>query len=207
MPKKAIWTEEKLREGFVRFYNTHNRYPTAHEVDDFEFLPSSRQIQRTFGGLVKLREKLGLPQTNLTTGQHSRNRARKINSRAHKIKQEVYDILKKQFGVEDVHHEHFFTDDRRTRTDFFVFTKTDTFSVDVFYPSNKANLIGCLNSKMRLYKQKSNNYEVFFLMMNKEITQEEIEKMLINKKNKLHPYQKVITIENFRNFIKTKKSK
>lgn len=205
--KQNPWTLEELKLGLEHFYQENKRYPTSHEFDTFPYLPSSRQIQRTFGGLVKLREKLGLPQTDLTTGQHSRDRARKINFRAHKIEQEVYDILKKQFRVEYVHREYFFTDDKRTRTDFFIYTKTDTFSVDVLYPSNKANLTGCLNSKMRSYKNRLNNYEVIFLMMNKEITQEEIKKILSNKKNKLPSYQKVMDLENFRDFLKTKKSK
>lgn len=207
MAKKATWTEKKLKVGFEKFYSIHKRYPTSHDIDSFEFLPSARQIQRVFGGLVNLRQKLGLSQTDFTKGSHSSDRARKINRRAHELELEVYNILKKQFGIECVHREHFFTDDRRTRTDFFIYTKTDTFSVDVFYPSNRANLIGCLNSKMRTYKSQSMDCEVIFLMMNPDISQEEIEKILANKKNKLSVHQKVMDLNKFKTFLKTKKSR
>ena len=201
------WTIEKIKEGFEKFYKAHGSYPTSHEVDDFTFLPSSRQIQRRFGGLPELRKILDLKgPMDFTKGEHSSERASKINARAHKIEQKVYEYLVNQFGVESVHREYFFIDDRRTRTDFFVYYKEGNFSIDAFYPANIKNLIGCLNSKIRAYKSEiMMEYPVIFLMMNENIDEEEIERVIKNKKNKLHKNQYVFTYNQLKEFCDGKK--
>lgn len=53
------WTQEKLKIAFERYIAEYGRLPTAPEVDLTDYLPSSRQIQRSFGGLKKLRQALG----------------------------------------------------------------------------------------------------------------------------------------------------
>ncbi len=205
--KTERWTLENLKKGFENFYKIHERYPTTHEIDAFKDLPSSRQIQRKYkGGLPELRKllKLNGPE-DFTRGEHSSNRARTINSRAHAVENKVLDILVAQFGRTCVHREYFFTDDSRTRTDFYVFSKEGDFLVDVFYPKDRHNLIGCLNSKMRTYKDAvENKYQVIFLMMNDQIDEEEISKTLERKKNKIRSNYKVMTLGEFKNFIKNK---
>ena len=202
--KQKGWTLEDLKSGFQKFYEIHGHYPTAHEIDGFDFLPSSRSIQRRFGGLVALRKDLKLKSdSDLRKGVHSSQRATMINKRAHGIEKEVYDYLIKLFGVEFVHREYFFTDDRRTRTDFFIYCKKGNFSVDVFFPENRRNLIGCLNSKMKMYKDEMMvQYPVIFLQMNENISSEEIQDVLTKKKNKLHNYQRLMAFEEFKVFCK-----
>ncbi len=63
------WTVNKIRDGFEKFYELHSRYPTAHDIDDFHLLPSSRQIQRKFGGLTNLRKVIGLEIVNYGRGK------------------------------------------------------------------------------------------------------------------------------------------
>lgn len=199
------WTLEKLKEGLEKFHKIHGKYPTSQEVDAFKYLPSSRQIQRRFGGLVNLRKQLGLGPFDYTKGSYSSDRARKINKRSHKIEKEVYNYLIRVFGIEFVHREYFFTDDRRTRTDFFVYTKSANFSVDVIYAENRHSFIGCLNSKMRTYGNETMlQYPVIFLQMNPNITQKEIENILKQKKNKLFKYQNVMTFKEFKKYCASK---
>lgn len=203
---KKSWTTEEIKAGFEHFYNKYNRYPTAHEIDAYPHMPSSRSIQRQRGGLVALRKKLGLkgPQ-DFTKGEYSRERAKMINKRAHQLEKDVYDFLVQKFGKVSVHREYFFTDDRRTRTDFFIYCENGNFSVDVFYPKDKKNLIGCLNSKMRTYGQGATlQYPVIFLMMNKNITQEDVALYIQRKKNKLQPYQQVMTFTELQRFCELK---
>ncbi|MDP3726375.1 MAG: hypothetical protein Q8R36_04225 [bacterium] len=206
---RGSWTLNEIKTGFQKFYEIHGRYPTSREIDVFEYLPSSRSIQRRFGGLVSVREALGLNTSfDLRTGEHSSKRAKEISVRAHKIEKEVYDYLINIFGIEFVHREYFFTDDRRTRTDFFVYCKNRNFSVDVFFPKDRHNFIGCLNSKMKTYKDVGTlQYPVIFLQMNKNISGEEIRKILARKKNKLHTYQQVMVWDEFREFCNKKVSK
>ena len=42
---KNIWTIEKIKNGFEKFYAENKKYPTADEINDFNSLPSSRQIE------------------------------------------------------------------------------------------------------------------------------------------------------------------
>lgn len=202
--KKVKWTIPKIKSGFSSFYTEFGRYPTAHEVDAYSKLPSSRQIQRAYGGLVKLREMLGLKgQTDFTTGAYSSLRATRIAKRAHETERVVYNYLAREFGGVFVHREYLFLDDRRTRTDFFVHSKKGNFSIDVFYPKNKKTLLGCINSKMRTYsKEEMLQYPVIFLMMNPGISQKEIEEIVSNKKIKLMSNEKIMTFTELKKYCK-----
>lgn len=209
MPKKTTWTLEKIRKGFENFYTQHNRYPTATEIDRFENLPSTRQIQRRFGGLPQLRKLLKLDdQYDLTTGEHSSRRAHIINQRAIEVESEVYKYLVRHFGIEYVHREYMFNDDGRSRTDFYVFTAHGNFSVDVFYPNDTRNMNSCINVKLRKYYDPTMmQYPVIFLQMNQNITEDEIQKSLQRKKKKLQHNQFVMTWDQFQTFCKGKQRK
>lgn len=70
MGYKSIWTIEKIKEGFERFEKENGRLPRALEVDSISYLPSARQIQRAFGGLVELRKLIGYEDNNFSAGKH-----------------------------------------------------------------------------------------------------------------------------------------
>ncbi len=197
------WSEDDLRKGFQKYFKLYNHYPTSHEIDTFEFLPSSKSIQRKFGGLIQLRKKLGL-EADYRKGKHSTNRALLINKRASKLKKEVLEYLLSIFSSESLNQNYPFTDDRRTRTDFYIYSKKANFSIDIFYPKDRKNFIGCLNSKMKTYKNTTINHLIIFLQMNDIISKEEIALLLLNKKNKLHKNQIVLTYGELKDFCKTR---
>ena len=88
------WTIDELRTGLERFNETYGHYPTASEVDKYEYLPSARSIERSHGGIVTLRKVLKLnTETDLRTGMHSTARAKMINKREHANELEVYEYL------------------------------------------------------------------------------------------------------------------
>lgn len=200
------WTIEELSLGLQHFYNEHKKYPTASEVDTYPYLPSARSIERRFGGLVELRQNLKLEtQFDLRSGKHSAERASKINRRAHSVELIVYEFLQSIFRKEFVHREYFFTDDRRTRADFFVYDKEKGFCVDVFYPSDRRNLVGCLNSKLfKYHTEHMRQYPVIFLQMNEGITQEALDTIAQNKKKKLLGEQYLMSWDTFQNFCKSR---
>lgn len=203
MGRQIPWTLEELQSGLQEFFSKHKRYPTATEVDEFEYLPSSRSIERRFGGLVALRTKLGLGKNkDFRTGEHSANRARTINVRAHKVEKEVYDFLVNRFGKEFVHREFFFTDDHRTRADFFIFDSKNGFCVDVFYAGSIRNLTGCLNIKINKYVGTSHvlGYPVIFLQMNPNIKDENLERLIASKQKPLGANQHLMGWEGFKKF-------
>ncbi len=204
--EKQLWTIKKIKDGFEKFYEAHKHHPTATEIDEYTFLPSSRQLQRRFGGLPQLRRQLAMggPE-DFTKGAYSSERARTINKRAHALGKKVYAYLVTAFGKPFVHREYFFTDDARTRTDFFIYSQNGNFSIDVFYPKDLRNLAGCLNSKMKTYRKiPLLQYPVIFLMMNEDIREEEIRDLLAHKKNSLLSYQNVMTFSQVKNFCKNK---
>lgn len=196
------WTVEEIRSGLEEFHTVHGHYPTATEIDAYEYLPSSRAVQNRLGGLIALRKTLNMGgQDDFRTGAHSSARAHTINTRAHKIEQEVYEFLCQRFGKELVHREHFFTDDARTRSDFFVYDHDGNFCVDVFYPSDRRNLIGCLNSKLQKYTgTHMMKYPVVFLQMNRELTDDELIDLVEKKTKKLSAGQHLMGWESFQEF-------
>ncbi len=204
---QGSWTIEELSAGLQKFFEENKKYPTATEVDIYKFLPSARSIERKFGGLVALRKKLKLnSQSDFRNGKHSSNRAYLINKRAHSTESVVYEYLLKRFGKEFVHREYLFIDDKRTRADFFVYDKNGGFCVDVFYPSNRHNLAGCLNSKLDKYlSEYMMQYPVIFLQMNNEISQGILDDLIKNKTKSLTKGQKLMSWESFKSFCEGRK--
>lgn len=204
---QKTWTLENLKSGLGHFYKEHGRYPTAPEIDAYQYLPSSKTIERRFGGVLSLRKDLGVAgQHDFRTGKHSSLRAKLINKRAHETEGHIYELLVEQFGKEFVHREYFFTDDKRTRADFFVYDRESGFCVDVFYPGNKHNLIGCLNSKLKKYRSPHmRQYPVIYLQMNNNLTQIELNMVIKNKRNKLPGGQELMSLDSFKEFCKSRK--
>ena len=202
------WTEKEVMSGLKHFFDQNGRYPTAPEVDKYPYLPSARSIERRFGGLVALRKKLRLEtQPDFRSGKHSSERAHKINTRAHKTEKTVYEYLKGRFGKEFVHREYFFSDDKRTRADFFVYDTGKGFCVDVFYPSDRRNLAGCLNSKLHKYNNESmGQYPVIFLQMNEKLSQNVLDQLVQNKKSSLNDRQQLMGWGTFQKFCKDRKA-
>ena len=200
---QSPWTLEELKSGLEHFFKEYGHYPTATEVDAYQYLPSARSIERRFGGLVGLRQKLDLGDNHdFRTGAHSSARAYTITARAHSVERDVYDFLVKRFGKQFVHREFFFTDDHRTRADFFVYDSGKGFCVDVFYPGSVRNLTGCLNIKLKKYTGTTSvlDYPVIFLQMNKDIPQERLEALLKSKTRPLGSNQYLMAWGTFSEF-------
>ncbi|OHA59279.1 MAG: hypothetical protein A2370_01885 [Candidatus Vogelbacteria bacterium RIFOXYB1_FULL_42_16] len=204
---KEPWTIEELSAGLEKFFSDNGHYPTAPEVDRYQYLPSARSIERRFGGMIQLRQTLKLGgQIDFRSGQHSADRAHLISERGHSTEKIVYDFLVERFGKEFVHREYFFVDDKRTRADFFVYDKNGGFCVDVFYPGSKRNLQGCLNSKLDKYASEyMRQYPVIFLQMNKEITQGILDILVKNKRKILGNGQHLMAWESFTKFCHGRK--
>jgi hypothetical protein len=201
--RQVPWTLLQLKTGLEHFYKEHGRYPTATEVDAYPYLPSARSIERRFGGLIELRKELGLAENyDFRTGEHSTRRAKLINDRAHKVEHLVYEYLVQRFGKELVHREYFFTDDHRTRADFFVYDTKKGFCVDVFYPASRRNLTGCLNIKLAKYAGTKHllDYPIIFLQMNEEITQKVLDELIKRKTKGLTAGQYLMGWDTFQNF-------
>ncbi|MFA5838516.1 MAG: hypothetical protein WC849_01060 [Candidatus Paceibacterota bacterium] len=201
------WKIEEVEAGLKHFFEENQRYPTSIEIDKYEHLPSSKSIQRSFGGLVTIRKKLNLENDyDFRKGKHSSERALYINKRNNLLEKKVYEFLVEHYDKPFVHREYLFMDDRRTRADFFVYDSKNGFCIDIFYPSDKRNLLGCLNNKLNKYNQiYMRQYPVIFLQMNLDIDQSVLDNIVKNKKRKLSEGQYLMSWDTFVQFCKSRK--
>jgi len=198
------WTESKLIDGFRRFLSEYGHFPTATEVDKCNYLPAARSIQRTFGGLIKLREKYNLGAPNFQKGEHRSNIAYKLNKDSRESENDYFDYLKSVFGEIFVHREKPINKNSKTRYDFFVYAKSGNFAVDVFNPNDIKNLAGCVNIKIaKLDPLDSIDSELkqYLVNLNAKISQSSIDKIISNKKNLLPSNIIVINSDKFKSFI------
>lgn len=136
---KYGWTLEDLESGFKKFYEEYGRYPLASDLEkSSKYLPSVRAIQARFGGIVKLRERLGLSIINYSKGSNRRQIAKTSDSRSKLAEKNIYDVLCDNFGKMFV-HKQFEIEKTRKRIDFYVFTKSGNFGVDAFFTKKFVN--------------------------------------------------------------------
>lgn len=202
-----VWTAEDIKEGLDRFYAEYKKFPTSTEIDSYKYLPSSKTIQRRFGGLIVFRSTHKVKgQADFRSGEHSRQRAFKISKRAHLMEAKVYKYLQNVFGREFVRRKYFFTNDKRTRADFFVYDSDKGFCVDLLHPSSRQNLVGCLNRKLDKQLDKYvSRYPLIYLQMNDEIKQDVLDEVIKSKKRKLQEGQYLMSWGTFQDFCKGNK--
>ncbi len=97
------WTESIIRAGVERFIIEEGRPPTAVDFDGTPYLPSSRQVQRAFGGLAALRQQLGYVDLDFTKGQLRGEIAVRAGKRGMAAENVLEPILVAKFGEAYVH--------------------------------------------------------------------------------------------------------
>lgn len=126
------------------------RMPTATEIDACPKLPSARQIQRRFGGIVNVRKELGYKDTDLGSGDNRSKVGRQVNADGLALESRLLKELRSIFGEIAVHEQRRFGPTKQA-LDFYVYTQSGNFAVDVFVAKNEHSLR--VNAKM-----KRNNY-------------------------------------------------
>lgn len=200
--KGKIWTLERVQEGFDRFYESFGRYPTAHEIDDFDYLPSSRQIQRIFGGLINLRRSLGLNVSDYTKGDMRSKNVIQMNIEGRKCENIVLKFLKEKFGDKFIHIERPVDQEFKVRYDFYVYAKPINFAIDVFRTNDIRNLIGILNIKEKKYRKGENGEDIlYFVYFGDNIEKDRIVKWA--QKRKIKPFKNwlIMSFEEFKKEI------
>lgn len=182
---QSPWTSEQLSAGLEYFKELHGRYPTAHDVDAFDYLPSSRSIQRSYGGLVSLR-KILLPNevTDFTRGAHRSSAAREAIKNSQKFELGFYNVLTKNFA-EIAIHEHKVIRPGGVNCDFYIYLKKDSgVVIDIFYAESLKNLVAIVNIKLKRYVLvKQPTYLV--IVGNTQIEQSDIDEKVRNRKGAL----------------------
>lgn len=198
----SLWDIEKIKEGFEKFQIQHGRLPTSPEIDQLEYLPSSRQIQRKFGGLEKLRNLLGYKDTHFGKGKFRGQIANRSNIRGRDTELVLEKILRDKFGEVFVHTEKIF-DDSKNRVDFYIYSPDGNFGIDIFYTETMRDLQKNINIKIDKYKNFKES--LYFVVGNNNFTQETIDLYNKNKSKKIPPNIGIINLETLLYFIKDKK--
>jgi len=195
------WSDESIKVGFDRFITENGRLPTAPEVDSCDYLPSSRQIQRQFGGLRSLRSKLGYTDVDFGIGEHRRAISNRVGSRGVEAEILIENLLISKFGEVYVHIEKRYGT-KLNRLDFFVFSPEGNFGVDVFYTETIRDMQKNINVKINKYTDFPANTKLIFLNANPVMDQEMISLALANmQKIKALSNLEVMDINSFNSFI------
>lgn len=200
--KKGTYTMEEIGVGFERFLRENGHYPTAPEIDNCEYLPSSRQIQRNFKGLPTLRKQLGFTEINFGIGKFRSKIASARNKSGFAAERELEETLINYFGEQFVHIEKPVSHDGRQRYDFFIYAQNLKFGVDVFYSETRRNIEKNINSKIDNYHNTIS--PIYFVLANDDIPQQILNQIATSKLQKPLPQNiKLLTMEKFIEFIQT----
>jgi hypothetical protein len=183
-----------LKQRVEHFIKLEGREPTYRDFDSTGYLPSSRTIQRNWGGLKKVRADLGMKETDYTAGSVRTTTAKAIGERCAAYEKK---IINKLF---DLHHDS----DKFTKTVVRHFAyqqwvpdekyyaniacdvgitnrETDHVTlIDFFYPKDWDSFGGCVRSKKaKLKKHPISLYDcthdVVFVCVNPEMDQDTID--------------------------------
>jgi hypothetical protein len=196
--KQDTWTRDQIIDGIKRFIEINKRFPKAQEFDSFDYLPSARSVQRSFGGLLDLKKELGIIE-DYHRGTYRSEIAFRINSRSLNIETDLGTFLDSEFGEVCVHRERRASPENKERLDFVVYTKEGRFGVDVFYASNTHSLKGCLLIKSKKYLNFSD--PLFFVSANKGISQEEINFIVSQKISPMGISVEALTMDEFKSRV------
>lgn len=200
---RNIWTIEKIKDGFEKFRREHGRLPIAPEIDRLDYLPSSRQIQRKFGGLEKLRSVLGYGDTNFGKGKYRSQIAFRTNKKGREVELELEKLLRRKFNEVFVHTERIF-DDSKNRVDFFVYSPSGIFGIDVFYTDTTQDLQKNINIKIDKYLRFP--YQLFLVVANPKFSQEQLDLYSRDKRKKLPPNTQILSMRSLLAQLETKDS-
>lgn len=196
------WTLDNVLEGFKHFYKLHNRWPIGVDLRSCKFLPNPKTLERNFGGIIVVREHLGIREPHFNAGSRRSDRATNLSSRAFVLEEEIYSILVKKFHEPYVHNQGRMSlgEGKTGRADFIVYHQRGKFFVDVFFPDKEhSRFVSNMIAKVRTYKHV--DQKVFLVIGNPDIAQEAIEQYLVVAKSKLNPNLTFLTKHSFTRII------
>ncbi|NTW89573.1 MAG: hypothetical protein HGB37_01500 [Candidatus Moranbacteria bacterium] len=198
--KSGKWTVDNVEDGLNRYFKEFGRFPTAQEIDKVSYLPSSRQIQRRWGGLEELRRLLGHKDINFGKGVHRSRIAHESNVKGRSGEGSVRKLLCERFHEEFVHIERPIDKNRKLRADFYVYSPEGNFCVDVFSTDTFHDLVTHIGIKSRKYAHYSE--KLFFLLISDQLSQCDIDLLIQRKKVPLSSNVSLVTLESFKQIIR-----
>jgi len=194
---KTPWTQERINAGFKKFSDEHQRLPTAGEIDRYAHLPSSRYIQKRFGGLEKLRIELNYTDAHFGKGYFRRTIATEAGERSRILREDLQLVLQAHFGVDNVETEKTFLG--KYRVNFYVHTPVGNFGIDIFYAETMRTLQSSVNIKMKKYTNFTD--PLYLVVANELLHQGELDTYVARKKHPFPANIRLLTIGSMHKII------
>lgn len=173
------WSKEKIKSAFDEYVKLNGRLPTAPEIDHSSTLPSSRQIQRKFGGLRALRAELGYEITDFGSGDFRSQIAKTHGRRGSDAERLLEQKLIDRFGELFVHTEKLYGQGKN-RVDFFVYAQNSNFGIDIFTTETTRDLQKNINIKVDKYIDFPTDIPLYFALSSTLLTEIDVKKSLSN---------------------------
>ena len=188
------WTVEAVEEGLKRFVAEHGHYPTCFEINKCPYLCTTKTMERNFGGVKALREKLGMDIVDYSKGDHRSKNAAKFNTLSIETERLVKDFLVNVYGEICVHEQKMHGRTKQ-RVDFFVYAQ-ENFAVEVFNTSTLIGVNNNLNHKLSSYG--AFPHRLYFVVTGGTFSQVEIDNLMANRKIELPKNVRCITFDEFK---------
>lgn len=200
---------EQIKYSFELFKEKNGRYPLSYEVKvggPYSF-PSTKTIDRHFGGMKALRKLLGLETIDYTSG-HNRSKQLKQSILPRFIESEAvfYNDLLKFFEGENIHKQETYKANSNTRSDFIVNTEQGKLGIDIFHANNYFSLSGCINSKLKKLKSITDT-DIYLVSVADTITSEDIQNYTERKKEPINSNIKLFTKKDFLKYLQDNMNK
>lgn len=195
---KEIWTKEIIKNGFNRFFSENGRLPRSEEIDELSYLPSSRLIQKKYNGLEQLRTELGFTDVHFGKGSHRSTIAHQVNIRGRRNERTLETKLCQKFGEVFVHSEKILSSSK-VRVDFYIYSPSGNFAVDVFYSNTMRTLQSNINIKLNKYR--NHNIIIYLVSANNSISQQDLDVYVKAKRNTLPQNVNIVSLSNFMSSI------
>lgn len=169
-----IWNKENIKEGIDRYFTDNGRMPTARDFDETVYLPSARQIQRAYGGLVALRTSLGYAETDFTKGDLRAAIAVSANKRGLSAEDYFEPLLVEKFGEPFVHVQKRYYKGSKCRYDFLIYAKDIVFGIDIFTTDRVNYIEKNIRHKISRYKNAPKDLVIYFVLVGKDFTPEHV---------------------------------
>lgn len=189
------WTENKIVESFEKFNREYGHFPSVTEMDKTPYLPSSRQIQNIYGGVINFRKKHGYDIKSYASGIERSKSSFLSGKTGRSGEREVEKLLVNHFGEEFVHIEKVWGQTKQ-RLDFFVYNPVQSFGVEVITAVDKFSFVTNLNIKIRRYSEPISS-PLFIVAINRDLDQDTIDNIIFNKVRKTPKNSRVMSLDTF----------
>ena len=156
-------SKDEVLSALLQLKKELGHEPTAKEIDKCRYIPSSRQLQRRWGGLQKLRGEVGFKVKDHTKGATRSAKAKEVNDRCDEYEARILmEIIKKYHDPEnfttdvirEYAYQHYMEDGdwyKNIKCDVAIVQreKKHVIMFDFFYPADEQSAQGCIRSKLR----------------------------------------------------------